>query len=432
MASMEPRDIRTGKKPEGKIPQEHLRYDVRWRCNEGCPRHPRGGKNHKKTFLRSKEAQVFELERTREELSGETVEQKATTPMQTFGEFAGLYIEGGRVKVREDEGWFFRYRTNPKITPSTYKRRTDANHWLAELIALPLDRVTYPIVEDLVTGVAARHPRTAKVVLETIKMILRNAHVRGVENIDTKVLMRPKDGGIDSPQTKPADRKPKVFLTQEQVAQLAAYAETHGYGDLLWFAALTGLRQKELFNLTDADLRKDDDGKIVAIHIRRETTKSDAGVRTIPLSKQARTHLLASMMRRKPGSRYLFTAKRGGQVLVGPFDTLLRKWRNDLRADALRAEDIDPTQADEERTVWDRFTTHDLRHTFAAWMIHAGVNPKALQKLMGHENWSVTMDTYGHLFPDATQEAMDIFERYLRPSDVSADEEEGTEEASSR
>lgn len=43
---------------------------------------------------------------------------------------------------------------------------------------------------------------------------------------------------------------------------------------------------------------------------------------------------------------------------------------------------------------------HDLRHFYASALIAAGVNPKAIQRRMGHASITETFDTYGHLFPD--------------------------------
>jgi len=43
--------------------------------------------------------------------------------------------------------------------------------------------------------------------------------------------------------------------------------------------------------------------------------------------------------------------------------------------------------------------------TFASLMIAAGVNAKALCTYMGHSSITVTMNTYGHLFP-ALEEAL--------------------------
>src|SRR5215813_14776551 len=44
---------------------------------------------------------------------------------------------------------------------------------------------------------------------------------------------------------------------------------------------------------------------------------------------------------------------------------------------------------------------HDLRHFYASALISANLNPKVIQARLGHATIAETMDTYGHLFPDA-------------------------------
>ena len=39
-------------------------------------------------------------------------------------------------------------------------------------------------------------------------------------------------------------------------------------------------------------------------------------------------------------------------------------------------------------------TPHQLRHTYITNLIYAGVDPKSVQYLAGHENSKVTMDIY--------------------------------------
>ena len=48
----------------------------------------------------------------------------------------------------------------------------------------------------------------------------------------------------------------------------------------------------------------------------------------------------------------------------------------------------------------DKARIHDLRHTAVALAIAAGAHPKAIQTRMGHASISVTLDRYGHLFPE--------------------------------
>lgn len=56
------------------------------------------------------------------------------------------------------------------------------------------------------------------------------------------------------------------------------------------------------------------------------------------------------------------------------------------------------------------FCMHALRHTFATRCIERGVNPKSLQKILGHAQLSTTMDTYVHVTDDSLDLAMRIFE----------------------
>jgi hypothetical protein len=44
---------------------------------------------------------------------------------------------------------------------------------------------------------------------------------------------------------------------------------------------------------------------------------------------------------------------------------------------------------------------HDLRHFYASTLIAANLNRKVIQARLGHATITETMDTYGHLFPDA-------------------------------
>jgi integrase len=52
----------------------------------------------------------------------------------------------------------------------------------------------------------------------------------------------------------------------------------------------------------------------------------------------------------------------------------------------------------------------DLRHTTASLMIRQGASVKAVQKELGHATASITLDTYGHLFPDELDALADRLE----------------------
>ena len=43
-----------------------------------------------------------------------------------------------------------------------------------------------------------------------------------------------------------------------------------------------------------------------------------------------------------------------------------------------------------------KMTPHTLRHTFCTTLANAGMNPKALQYIMGHSNINMTLNYYAH------------------------------------
>lgn len=55
---------------------------------------------------------------------------------------------------------------------------------------------------------------------------------------------------------------------------------------------------------------------------------------------------------------------------------------------------------------------HDLRHTYAALSIAAGVDIFTLSRRMGHGSISVTADRYGHLYQGHTED-VDAVDRFL-------------------
>ena len=68
-----------------------------------------------------------------------------------------------------------------------------------------------------------------------------------------------------------------------------------------------------------------------------------------------------------------------------------------------------------EAGLTERLRLHQARHTYASFMIAAGVNAKALSAFMGHSSIKVTFDLYGHLMPGAEAEAAALLDAFLAP-----------------
>ena len=54
---------------------------------------------------------------------------------------------------------------------------------------------------------------------------------------------------------------------------------------------------------------------------------------------------------------------------------------------------------------------YDLRHTCASLLIAQGASVKAVQAQLGHATASITLDTYGHLFPSELEALADRLEQ---------------------
>ena len=122
--------------------------------------------------------------------------------------------------------------------------------------------------------------------------------------------------------------------------------------------------------------------------------KSRAGRRRVPLAAPLRSILLHTGCEAAP---------RGGPCLPRP------RGGRPLDAEVL---------SERARRAWGKaglepIGLHECRHTYAAFMIAAGVNAKALCSYMGHSTITMTLDRYGHLMPGNEDEAAEMLAAYL-------------------
>ena len=58
-----------------------------------------------------------------------------------------------------------------------------------------------------------------------------------------------------------------------------------------------------------------------------------------------------------------------------------------------------------------RIRVHDLRHSHVAYLIKLGIKPLVIKERLGHEDIRVTLNTYGHLYPNEQEEVAKILNK---------------------
>lgn len=222
-----------------------------------------------------------------------------------------------------------------------------------------------------------------------------------------------------------------VFLEPEEFDLILAEVREDAR-DLLEFLAGTGLRYSEATALQVRDL--DLLSARPTVSVRRAWKRGDDGVWRLgppktPKSKRrllltpSQVQMLARLVSAKKGKDLVFTMASGKGWGHSTFYT--QRWRPavykavrcshhrelDLAAGVarrgfryLKSEHIVPCGCPGPLEKVPRL--HDLRHSHVAWMIAIKAPLPAIQRRLGHESITTTIDRYGHLMDEVEDETM--------------------------
>ena len=352
------------------------------------------GKRRLKTFTRKKEADQFAATASVEVREGVHVADSASVTVEKAG---SLWIASG-----ESSG----------LERSTINQRKShlENHIVPFIGQTLLSKLTVPAVREFEDRMRKEGRSTAmiKKVLTSLGSILSDACERGLAMRNPVRDIRGSRKGRDRRQEKRQKGRLEVGVdipTREEIKALVGALDDH-WRPLLVTAIFTGMRSSELRGLRwqDVNLKKGE----INVNQRADQykeigpTKSEAGVRTIPvpplvvnalkkhqLRQTNKTELVFANPEGEPRSHIniinkgLIPAMIGGGVVVG----------------AGKDEDGNPIQKAKYTGL------HALRHFYASWLINRkedgglGLPAKMVQERLGHASIVMTMDVYGHLFP---------------------------------
>lgn len=234
--------------------------------------------------------------------------------------------------------------------------------------------------------------------------------------VDSELLEKNVARKLNTTITREPKKERRVMTILETKLFLEAAKNTRYY-DMYVLALETGMRMGEICGLMWGDI----DFERRKLEVRRtmcyvyvdskyvfdiHDTKSINGRRLIPLTAKAIQALERQFVRKNT------IVLKGNKASEGFEDLVFVTGNNkpiELRAVRVCMEYVIRRIHKTHDFEW--VTPHTFRHTFATRAIERGMNPKTLQKILGHSTLQMTMDLYCHVTDDTLFEEMRKFEK---------------------
>lgn len=169
-------------------------------------------------------------------------------------------------------------------------------------------------------------------------------------------------------------------------------------------AALSGLRRGECLGLSWDDV----DFSAKTITVRRQLVNTTAGIEFItPKTEESIRVIMATDELLEVLSRHNELQENNKRLLGNDYID------NNLVCCRPNGELINPGAINKlynnalERNGFTPVRFHDLRHSFATYMIRLGVPINVVSKMLGHKSVAITMEVYVHVLNEMQQEAIE-------------------------
>lgn len=215
--------------------------------------------------------------------------------------------------------------------------------------------------------------------------------------------------------------KERRFLTQEEQNRFLQQVEDNWYKEMFYIMFLTGMRIGEVGGLKWEDV--DFKNKCININrslscqyeagektVRLTAPKTHNSYRKIPFMGEAEKMFLSQKkkqdkIKKELGKRYRSNGELSDLVFVTSMGSPVFRYHAEKEVKKVvkainEQEAFDSVREQREPHYFEDLYPHAIRHTFCSRCFQLNMNPKVVQKLMGHQHYSTTIDIYTHVMQD--------------------------------
>lgn len=317
----------------------------------------------------------------------------------------GTFIREDKMTVDDwFDIWISTYKSDCKDTSLEQYRKMYRKHIAPTFGKKKIKDIRAAHIQKFLNGLTDSHAQsTIDGIRNLMCGLFKRAYINGL-------IQRNPFDGVTTPKSAKKTEERKA-ISSDLETKFFEYAKRRKHYDIMRISSLTGMRIDEILGLMWDDV----DFANKCVHVRHnlcrtpargfyiETPKTAASLRDIPLTTEAAAILQARSPKVIPidggeFSKLVFHTWDGKPIHHGNVRAVMIEICEEMRADGYDMPDISP---------------HILRHCFATRCIEKGMNPKTLQKILGHSSLAMTMDIYCSVMEETKRTELEAVAAFL-------------------